>query len=132
MDILSIKVVDADTNEKHTFSIYTSPSPATLDLFYIEPWSGLLRVRGTLDREISSQHILVVEVADAFYSAKFKSLNDKPNSSSWRYIEIGGSNSPSPNSMKASASSHRAFSKIIINVLDVNDHSVSIFSCFYL
>lgn len=131
MDILSIKVLDADTNEKHTFSIYTSPSPATLDLFYIEPWSGVLRVRGTLDRETTCQHILVVEIADAFYS-KFKSFgeNDQPNHSltSWRYIEMG---SNSPNSVKVSASSHRAFTKVIINVLDVNDHAVSHFLPLY-
>lgn len=138
-DILSIKVIDADANEKHTFSIYTSSSPATLDLFYIEPWSGILRTRGTLDRESADQHTLVVEIADAFYS-KFKSLSgdsapasgssssSSASSSSsltsdWRYIELGSNSSP--NSMKAFASSHRTFTKITINVLDVNDHAVS-------
>ena len=121
-DILSVKVQDADTNEKHSFSIYTSPSPATLELFYIEPWSGVLRVRQPLDHESSRQHILVVEVADS----RFTKLG-RPSSSgqSSAAEDEDGEGTPSPTLMPYAASSHRAFTRIVINVLDVNDHPVS-------
>lgn len=118
-EILSIKVQDADTNEKHSFSIYTSPSPATLELFYIEPWSGVLRVRQSLDHERCRQHVLIVEVADS----RFTKLGRPSGSGAEEDERDGGT--PTPTLMPYAASSHRAFTRIVINVLDVNDNSVS-------
>lgn len=128
-DILSIKVQDADTNEKHSFSIYTSPSPATLELFYIEPWSGVVRLRQPLDHERSRQHVLVVEVADSRFTKLGRPSSALSSSSSSSSASGGededGEGTPSPTLMPYAASSHRAFTKIVINVLDVNDHPVS-------
>jgi hypothetical protein len=128
-DILSIKVQDADTNEKHSFSIYTSPSPATLELFYMEPWSGVLRLRSPLDHERCRQHVLVVEVADSRFTKLGRPspalLSSSSSSASGGEDEDAGEATPSPTLMPYAASSHRAFTKIVINVLDVNDHPVS-------
>ena len=133
-DILAVKVLDADTNEKHSFSIYTSPSPATLEHFYIEPWSGVLRVRLPLDHERSRRHILIVEVADSRFTRPGRSPNPASlvasASASSEDVEDGGASAayvatPSPTLMPYAASSHRAFTKIVIDVADVNDNPVS-------
>lgn len=139
-DILSIKVRDADTNEKHTFSIYTSSAPSSLDLFSIESWSGVLRVREPLDHEVSDQHVLVVEVADSRFtkigrssplngnSSPLLSSTDSPSMED-NEISPQQHRRPTPTMSPFSASSHRAFTRIIINVLDVNDHPVSFILC---
>ena len=129
LNILTIKVHDADTNEKHTFSIISSPSPSSLDLFSIDSWSGVLRVKQALDYEKAQQHVLIVEVADSLFT-KMNARTTGVSSTSPSMLPSSSSSLEADENRPArdepsSTSSHRAFTRIIINVLDVNDHSVS-------
>lgn len=144
-EIFQLKAQDVDTNEKLSYSIYTSLSPITSNILLIEPWSGILRLTADhLDRESMDKHVLTLEVADSRFTklghrnSGFKSSsadgagdknsnNNNNNNNNEDMNEISGKMAPpAPTLMPFAASSHRAFTQIIINVLDVNDHPVSV------
>lgn len=104
-----------DTDDKFTYAIYSSGSPETLKLFEIESWSGILRLKGELDREVMHQHELILVVADSRLS------RSDPNLVGCSLIpSIDFDMDPSPSYY--SQCSHRSFTRVMINVLDVNDH----------
>lgn len=108
-ELLTLRVTDLDVGDKHIFSIYSVDSPSTLTKFDLESWSGLLRNRESLDREVQSQYQMIVEVTDSRLSELSPSSRESCDLS------------PKPPSIVA-ACSHRSFARIVINVLDVNDH----------
>ncbi|XP_074594055.1 fat-like cadherin-related tumor suppressor homolog isoform X2 [Brevipalpus obovatus] len=116
-ELLTLRVTDLDVGDKHTFSIYSADSPSTLVKFDLEPWSGVLRTRETLDHEVENQYKMIVEVADSRLSGLSQSTRK------------GCDLSPKPPSIVA-ACSHRSFAKIVINVLDINDHRPECLSSF--
>ena len=107
--ILTLRVSDIDMNDNHAYKIYTTNSPKSLSKFEVERWSGILRVKEALDYEIIRQHILVIEASDS------RLINSERNG--WSNSLENLINTPHK------ASSHRSFTKIVINILDVNDHA---------
>lgn len=121
------------------------------DCLTIEPWSGIVRLTRELDRESMSRHVLTLEVADSRFTKlghrnHFRSLDGDMNQ--MNLIDGGRNlidpvdegtfsnppipNPPPPTLMPFAASSHRAFTQLFINVIDVNDHPVRIFLIFLI
>ncbi|RWS31837.1 fat-like cadherin-related tumor suppressor isoform X4 [Leptotrombidium deliense] len=113
-EILSLDVFDIDTNDNHAYSLYTSGSPKTLTKFEVESWSGKVRIKESLDHETCRQHIFVVEATDSRLITAGRSSS--------RFSRMSHDDSV-PTVTPFSAASHRTFSKIVVNVLDVNDHA---------
>lgn len=149
-EIFQLKAVDVDTNEKLSYSIYTSYSPVSSNCLTIEPWSGIVRLTQQLDRESMSRHVLTLEVADSRFTKlghrnHFRSPDSDTNGIDTNGIDTNGIDTmdegrtgspslpspPTPTLMPFAASSHRAFTQIFINVVDVNDHPVRTFFRFF-
>ncbi|RWS13849.1 fat-like cadherin-related tumor suppressor isoform X5, partial [Dinothrombium tinctorium] len=112
--IFTLEVDDVDIYDNNVFSLYSSGSPQSLNKFTIEQWTGKLRVKESLDHEVCKQHVLIVEAADSSVTtdgiSSAKMMKTSPDQSR-------------PTLPPFVSSSHRSFTKIVINVLDVNDHS---------
>lgn len=69
-EILQLHATDADEDKKLFYSLHTAKNPSSLNLFRVDSVSGVISLIQKLDRELISEHLLVVSVRDQGTPAK--------------------------------------------------------------
>lgn len=69
-EILVLHATDADDDKKLFYSLHAAKSPISLSLFRLDSVSGAITLSQKLDRELISEHLLVVSVKDQGTPAK--------------------------------------------------------------
>ncbi|KAI1286847.1 Fat-like cadherin-related tumor suppressor -like protein [Halotydeus destructor] len=103
--ILELRATDADSEQHLVYSMYSSASPRTAEVFEVEGTTGRIRVKQSLDRERIMKHTFVVEVSDASVANKRKARN------------------PAHSVPSHEAIVHRAFTLVVVNIDDCNDNA---------